>query len=163
MQTFVRCRIMAKRYSGNATEQLQVDAYVKLMRAADTVQSILARNAEAHGITLSQLGVMEILFHLGPSPQKDLAGKILRSGANMTTIIDNLEKRGYVARSRDAADRRIIQINLTEPGRELIAKIFPYHLQNIYRMLGVLEKDELETLSAICRKLGHGARARMTL
>lgn len=154
---------MAKRYSGSDEEILQVDAYVKLMRCADTVQGILARNAEANGLTLSQLGVLEILFHLGVQNQKDLAGKILRSGANMSTIIGNLEKRDFVRRSRDAADRRTVRVELTKTGHELIAKIFPLHMNNIYRMLGALSADELKTLSALTRKLGLAARQRMSV
>lgn len=154
---------MAKRYSGSAEEILQVDAYVKLMRCADTVQGILARNAEANGITLSQLGVLEILLHLGPQTQKDLAGKILRSGANMTTIIDNLEKRNFVRRSRDENDRRTIRVELTATGEALIKKIFPLHMNNIYRMMGALDADELRMLSQLARKLGIAARSRMSV
>lgn len=154
---------MAKRYSGSPEEILQVDAYVKLMRCADTVQGILARNAEANGLTLSQLGVLEILLHLGPQNQKDLAGKILRSGANMTTIIDNLEKREIVRRTRDEADRRTIRVELTETGEDLISRIFPLHMHNIYRMMGALAPDELHALSQLTRKLGIAARGRMTV
>ncbi|AFM13676.1 MarR family winged helix-turn-helix transcriptional regulator [Turneriella parva] len=154
---------MAKRFSGNSDELAQVDAYVKLMRCADTVQGILARNAEANGLTLSQLGVLEILLHLGPQNQKDLAGKILRSGANMTTIIDNLEKRDFVRRSRDEADRRTIRVELTATGESLISAIFPLHMNNIYRMMGALNKEELETLANLTRKLGLAARPRMSV
>lgn len=154
---------MAKRYSGSTDELLQVDAYVKLMRCADTVQGILARNAEANGLTLSQLGVLEILLHLGPQNQKDLAGKILRSGANMTTIIDNLEKRDFVRRTRDETDRRTMRIELTSAGTELIGNIFPLHMNNIYRMMGALNADELRTLSQLARKLGVAARGRMSI
>jgi MarR family 2-MHQ and catechol resistance regulon transcriptional repressor len=154
---------MAKRYSGSTEEVLQVDAYVKLMRCADTIQGILARNAEANGLTLSQLGVLEILLHLGAQNQKDLAGKILRSGANMTTIIDNLEKRQFVRRTRDSADRRTIRVELTDSGRELISRIFPLHMNNIYRMMSVLNAEELKTLAELTRKLGISARARMSV
>jgi len=154
---------MAKRFSGNSGELAQVDAYVKLMRCADTVQGILARNAEANGLTLSQLGVLEILLHLGPQNQKDLAGKILRSGANMTTIIDNLEKRRFVHRLRTEEDRRNIRIELTTEGRKTIEEIFPLHMNNIYRMMSALTKAELETLAELTRKLGLAARPRMSV
>ena len=154
---------MAKRFSGNSDELAQVDAYVKLMRCADTVQGILARNAEANGLTLSQLGVLEILLHLGPQNQKDLAGKILRSGANMTTIIDNLEKRDFVRRSRDEADRRTIRVELTPTGEALISTVSPLHMNNIYRMMGALNSEELETLANLTRKLGLAARPRMSV
>lgn len=154
---------MAKKFSGDESEVLQVEAYVKLMRCADTVQGILARNAETNGLTLSQLGVLEILLHLGPQNQKELAGKILRSGANMTTIIDNLEKRNIVRRLRDTTDRRNIRIELTTEGKEIIEKIFPLHMNNIYRMMGSLTADELSALATLTRKLGLEARRRMTL
>jgi len=154
---------MPKRYAGNATELAQVDAYVKLMRAADTVQAILARNVESFGLTLSQFGVLEILHHQGAQNQKELAQKILRSGANMTTIIDNLEKKNIVCRTPDVNDRRSTRVSLTPEGKELIIKIFPFHMQNIYRMMGTLADDELANLSVLCKKLGTTAPTKMTL
>ena len=154
---------MPKRYGGTDAEKLQIDAYVKMMRCADTVQNQLARNVEAHGITLSQLGVLEILLHHGEQNQKSLAQKMLRSGANMTTIIDNLEKRGIVARTRSGDDRRQIMITLTPAGKKLIEDLFPLHLQNIFRMMSVLSADELELYARLSRKLGLGAKEKMTL
>lgn len=154
---------MPKRYGGTETEKLQIDAYVKMMRCADTVQNLLARNIEAYGITLPQLGVLEILYHHGPSNQKDLAQKILRSGANMTTIIDNLVKRDLVTRSKDDEDRRAVNIALTDAGVKLIAQVFPFHLQNIFRMMSVLDNDELRQFAVLSKKLGLGARPRMSV
>lgn len=154
---------MPKRYGGSDAEKLQIDAYVKMMRCADTVQNQLARNVEAQGITLSQLGVLEILLHHGAQNQKSLAQKMLRSGANMTTIIDNLEKRGIVERTRSGDDRRQIMITLTPAGKKLIEDLFPLHLQNIFRMMSVLSADELELYARLSRKLGLGAREKMTL
>jgi MarR family transcriptional regulator, 2-MHQ and catechol-resistance regulon repressor len=154
---------MPKRYGGTDSEKLQIDAYVKMMRCADTVQSLLARNIESYGITLSQLGVMEILLHHGEQNQKSLAGKMLRSGANLTTIIDNLEKRTLVRRNRGSADRRVVVIDLTPAGKKLIADVFPRHLNNIFRMMSVLSADELRLYAELSRKLGLGARQKMTL
>ena len=154
---------MPKRYGGTEEEKLQIDAYVKMMRCADTVQNQLARNIEAYGITLSQLGVLEILLHHGAQNQKSLAQKILRSGANMTTIIDNLEKRNLVNRSQDANDRRATVIELTVAGQKLISELFPVHTRNIFRMMSVLTPEELRTYASLSRKLGLGSREKMTL
>jgi MarR family 2-MHQ and catechol resistance regulon transcriptional repressor len=154
---------MPKRYGGTDAEKIQIDAYVKMMRCADTVQNQLARNIESYGITLSQLGVMEILLHHGPQNQKTLAEKMLRSGANLTTIIDNLEKRDFVQRTRDSTDRRSVTIALTPAGEKLISELFPFHLQNIFRMMSVLTVPELETFAMLAKKLGRGARAKMTV
>lgn len=154
---------MPKRYGGTDDEKLQIDAYVKMMRCADTVQNLLARNIEAYGLTLSQLGVMEILLHHGPQNQKSLADKMLRSAGNLTTIIDNLERRKLVLRVRASNDRRSVMIELTAEGNSLIARLFPDHLRNIFRMMSVLSDPELEVFAELCKKLGLGARQRMRI
>ena len=46
------------------------------------------------GLTESQIGVLEALAHLGPLTQGELCRKILRSGSNVTTVVDNLERDG---------------------------------------------------------------------
>ena len=84
-------------------------------------------------------------------------------GANMTTIIDNLEKRGIVERTRSGDDRRQIMITLTPQGKKLIEDLFPLHLQNIFRMMSVLSADELELYARLSRKLGLGAREKMSI
>jgi len=53
----------------------------------------------------------------------ELATKILKSNANMTMVIDNLERRGLVARRRQDNDRRCIDVHLTRSGSELIETI----------------------------------------
>jgi MarR family 2-MHQ and catechol resistance regulon transcriptional repressor len=86
--------------------------------------------------------------------QHRLGQKILKSGGNMTLVIDNLQKRGLVEREQDPADRRCITVRLTEAGRELILKIFPRHVGIVVEEFSVLTLDEQAQLAALCRKLG---------
>ena len=86
--------------------------------------------------------------------QNELAKKILKSGGNLTRVIDNLEKNGLVKRTPDPEDRRAFQINLTEKGTELISSIFPQHMDDIYRFFSVLSEKELTTLASFCKKIG---------
>ncbi|HLA99410.1 MAG TPA: hypothetical protein VJL34_13235 [Anaerolineales bacterium] len=73
--------------------------------------------------------------------------------------VNNLEKRGLVRRVRDENDRRMIQMVLTDKGRELIAALFPGHVASIVEEMGVLEPYEQEELGRLCRKLGKMAAA----
>ena len=66
----------------------------------DSLASHLTRNLAEHDITMSQFGVLEALLHLGPLSQGDICHKLLLSGSNITTVIDNLEKRALVRRDR---------------------------------------------------------------
>ena len=81
----------------------------------------------------SQFSVLEMLHHLGPLHQNELASKMLKSNANLTFVIDNLVKRGLVCRARDVADRRFIVVRLTDDGARLIQDIFPGMLASLWR------------------------------
>lgn len=147
---------MGTHYRGAAKEKRALDAYIKLARAADAVTArVNAHLAEAN-LTVSQFGVLEALYHLGPLHQNQLAEKILKSSGNMTLVIDNLEKRDLVQRQRDPADRRYVIVHLTDNGRSLIAAIFPRHVDTVVAEFAVLTPAEQEQLAALCRKVGLG-------
>ncbi|NOZ79979.1 MAG: MarR family transcriptional regulator [Acidobacteria bacterium] len=148
---------MPTRYRGDAGERKALDAYIKLMRAAESVTARLARGIRKAGLTTTQLGVLEALLHLGPMAQCELATKQLKSPANLTTVVDNLERRGLVRRRRDPGDRRRSIVELTPEGEELIAGVFPRHAEAVARELSVLSPAEQDQLARLCRKLGLAA------
>jgi MarR family 2-MHQ and catechol resistance regulon transcriptional repressor len=148
---------MATHFEGDAREVRALDAYIKLSRASGTIDGLLATNLARLGLTTGQLGVMEALLHLGPLTQGDLGRKLLRSGGNVTTVIDNLERRGLVARTRNREDRRVVTVDLTKPGRRLIEKVFPIHARAVAQAMETLTASEQEELGRLCRKLGRGA------
>lgn len=145
---------MPARYAGSPREVRALDTFVKLMRASESVTSELARGLVGTGLTFGQLAVLEALLHLGPMHACELARKVLRSTANMTTVLDNLEKAGLVRRERSGADRRFVTIVLTPGGRERIAAVFPEHASRVADAFRALTASEQEELGRLCRKLG---------
>jgi len=134
-----------------------LNAYINLVRASDSVLSKIAVHLESEGVTMGQFAVLEALLHLGPMCQHALAEKLLRSGGNMTLVVDNLQKQGWVKRVRQEKDRRMVEIHLTPKGRRLITRIFPVHAKVIAQVMGELTPAEQEDLRRIARKLGRGA------
>ncbi|HEX8849015.1 MAG TPA: MarR family transcriptional regulator [Gemmatimonadaceae bacterium] len=149
---------MPTRYQGSPREVQALDAYVKLARATTTVIGRLNQRLQHdHDLTESQLGVLEALFHLGPMPQSELCRKILRSGSNVTTVVDNLERAGLVRRGAQDDDRRVRVVQLTAEGRRLIERVFPRHAARVTELMGALTRDEQRELGRLCRKLGLAA------
>lgn len=148
---------MPTHYRGTVEEERGLSAFINFMRAADSVVARLDAQIEMGGLTHGQFAVLEALLHLGPLNQRDLARKLLRSGGNVTVVIDNLEKRGWVRRDRQKQDRRMVVVSLTPAGRRLIARIFPRHAAAITAEMSRLSPEEQETLRALCRKLGGAA------
>jgi len=147
---------MGTHHEGSEEEIRGLDAFIKLTRAANTVTTRLARKLAEVELTASQFGILETLLHLGPLCQKELGEKLLTTGGNITTIVDNLERRELVKRVRSEEDRRFVAVHLTEEGRRYIGRIFPRHMRHIVESMQVLSPDELEELSRLCKKLGRG-------
>lgn len=147
------------RYKGSEEEARALGVYVKLMRAAESVTARIHRRLDAVGLTISQFGVMEALYHLGPLAQIELGKKILKTSGNITMVIDNLEKRGLVRRQRSREDRRYVTVHLTGAGEKLIRAFFPVHAARIIAEMSILTVSEQEQLGQLCRKLGRGKEA----
>ena len=107
-----------------------------------------------HRLTESQLGVLEALLHAGPLTQGQLSARLLKSGSNLTTVVDNLERAGMVRRERDSTDRRVQHVHLTPTGLERIERIFPEHVARVVDELSKLSPEEQRMLGSLCRKLG---------
>jgi MarR family 2-MHQ and catechol resistance regulon transcriptional repressor len=136
-----------------------LNAFITLVRASEAVSAALHRDLVARRLTTSQFGVLEVLLHLGPLCQGEVAAKLLRSGASMTSVVEGLEKRGLVVRQRTEEDKRFVRVALTGKGRRLIEEIFPGHAKAIARLFGALGRDEQDELRRLCRKLGTAAAA----
>lgn len=142
---------------------LALGSFVKLRRAVNGLTGRLNPPlSKDHGLTETQFGVLEALHHLGPMPQARLCERLLVSGSNLTTVIDNLEKGGLVRRDPNPEDRRAYLITLTESGKATISKAFPEHSARILTLMGALTQAEQRELSRLCKKLGLGLTSQET-
>jgi MarR family transcriptional regulator, 2-MHQ and catechol-resistance regulon repressor len=124
------------------------------VRATDTVTARLGPLVSEAGLSMSQFGVLEALYHLGPLAQCELAKKLLKTGGNVTMVVDNLEKCELVKRERSQSDRRFVTVALTTKGRRLISRILPRQVAAIVEELSILSDTEQQELDRLCRKLG---------
>jgi DNA-binding MarR family transcriptional regulator len=70
--------------------------------------------------------------------------------SNMTSIIDRLARKGIVRRRRDAKDRRVVRVHLTEKGKKMLHEFMRKRGQELENSLGGLsEKDRKELFKAL--------------
>ena len=153
---------MSKR--GGKAEQRALDAYARLTRAADLLvarseRALLASAPGARRLSHAQLMLLATLRRTGPLHQHDLGAKLVRSKANVTALIDGLQRAGLVHRERNATDRRYVAVHLTPAGEAMVDAVYPAHADAIVDALTVLSNDEQERLARLCRKLAKGLRA----
>lgn len=143
---------MNKRYGKKI--DLALDTWVKLARAFASFNKKTTENIRSYGLTQSQFAVIEILGHLGPLKVGEICKKMLVTGGNMTLVLDNVEKLGYIERVHSKEDRRAIVVQLTKQGKDLFEEIFKSHAEYVTKLMSVLTQDEQKILGELLKKLG---------
>ncbi|WP_155969520.1 MarR family winged helix-turn-helix transcriptional regulator [Streptococcus ruminantium] len=121
-------------------------------RAANTISKSELETIKKHGLTVCQFGVMEALYNKGNLRIQDLIDKLLSTSGNMTVVIKNMIRDGYIYKTVDTNDRRASLICLTPLGRKTIENILPEHYDHIGQIFSVLSLEEQEQLARILKK-----------
>ena len=107
------------------------------------------------GLTDVQFNLMMMLKHHGGVEglsQARLSEMMMVNRANVTGLIDRLEKAGMVKRTA-AEDRRYNMIQLTNKGTKLLEKADPAYGDEVNRVLNVLSENDLKRLIKSCEKI----------
>jgi MarR family transcriptional regulator, 2-MHQ and catechol-resistance regulon repressor len=145
---------MGTKYKGSKKTIDALNSYIKLIRSAESLSSKLNLMLSDYGLTESQFGALDSLYHLGPMKQKEIGWKILKSGGNITMVINNLEKRGMVERRKGEKDKRQFIIHLTSKGRKSLSELLPHIVKKIKKHFEILDKDEQKELQRLCKSVG---------
>ncbi|MQA89623.1 MAG: MarR family transcriptional regulator [Gemmatimonas sp.] len=131
--------------------------WVVLSRAREAIASRLQEDVTRHGLTLTEFGILEVLYHKGPMLLGEVQRRILVSSGGVTYLVDRLESKGLVERRTCSEDRRARYAALTDRGFELISRIFPEHAACIEAMMSELTVDEQAIAHGLLRRLGLAA------
>jgi DNA-binding MarR family transcriptional regulator len=102
----------------------------------------------ASGLALSVLADSET-----PLPPNKIAERLIISRASVTSLIDSLERRGYVERHPHGSDRRMLLIELTSSGRQVAMAFRPLVHQHEKAWLEALSEEEQQCLIGLLQRL----------
>jgi DNA-binding MarR family transcriptional regulator len=95
------------------------------------------------GISMAQLHILYTLQRNGEMPMSRLAEFLNVSLSNATGLIDRIEERGYVERTRVPEDRRIVKIRVTPDGLRMLGEIDALSEELLRSVLGRLDRSKL--------------------
>ena len=81
-----------------------------------------------------------------------LIASILATSGNMTVVIKNMERNGWIYRSPNPDDRRASVVGLTEVGKQLIQKALPDHIAMVESAFSVMTEEEQLVLIDLLKK-----------
>jgi DNA-binding MarR family transcriptional regulator len=127
-----------------------------LPRVRRLVFSAATRRLEPTGETMLTWRVLGWALKLGPVTQRDLADAVAQHPAGLGRLLDDLEGRGLVQRTRDAGDRRRVRVVVTPAGRKRWEALLPEVVRSVEQTLSPLSEAQQRTLGDLLRKVVSG-------
>jgi MarR family 2-MHQ and catechol resistance regulon transcriptional repressor len=129
-----------------------------LVRAQANLTRRLAADLERVGVSATGFTMLVLLTSAGGRLElRAMRRRLGASKATATEVLDTLENRGFVNRSRLESDRRAVAVALTQAGSNLVTHAFPAHAERVREAFGVLDETEKRQLADLCRKLDRAA------
>jgi DNA-binding MarR family transcriptional regulator len=132
-----------------------LDSYLPylLNRAGTRIAASFSEEVRPLGATLQMWRVLAALREHDGRRMGDLSTTTSIEVSTLTRLIDNMEKRGLVARRRDCQDARAIALHVTPAGRRLTQRIVPIAERYETVALAGFNSAETRTLKAALRRL----------
>jgi DNA-binding MarR family transcriptional regulator len=104
-------------------------------------------------LTPPQFYVLATIGYAGGLPFGEIGEKMMVTVSNLTGIVDRLEEKKLVARERDARDRRVVRVMLTDKGSKVYRNTIPVFEKSISEFFSPLNKTQQKELAGLLRKL----------
>jgi DNA-binding MarR family transcriptional regulator len=136
---------------GKPFANLEEEVFLNVLRTGDALlqgETEVLRSAE---LTFPQYNVLRILRGAGAAGAScgEIGERMVNRDPDLTRLLDRLEARGLVGRSRDTRDRRVVVATITEDGkavlRSLDAAVARVHREQLRHMT----RQQLETLAEL--------------
>ena len=138
-------------------DSLEQQAFLSLWRTYDRLRALEDELFGRYELSPQQYNVLRLLKaeHPDPLPTLALADRLVSRAPDITRMLDKLEQRGLIQRTRPPTDRRTVLVGVTVAGLALVDKISAPLRDCHERQLGHLSGNDLKKLVALL----HAARA----
>jgi DNA-binding MarR family transcriptional regulator len=140
---------MAPSHSGT----LASEAFVLIAKAASLMDHEATEFLREFGLSPTQYNVLRILRDAGENGAtcSQVAERMINRDPDITRMLDRLESRGWAVRNRSAADRRVVQVQLSTAGAELLARLDVPVSEWLDSRFSEFGPEQLRTLSSLLR------------
>ena len=137
---------------------LQQEAYLSVVRTSTSLTDAMEDLVKERGISATQYNVLRILRGAGEGGlcRNELRDRMLTRMPDMTRLLDRMEEAGFVTRSREREDRRMVLTRISARGRELLSEL-DRPMSDLHRdQLARLTDEQLKTLIDLLTAVREG-------
>jgi DNA-binding MarR family transcriptional regulator len=132
------------------TECLEELTYLELCRTTDLLSRRLAGLLKTEDLSANQYNVLRILRGSPDGlPCGEIGSRMITRDPDITRLLDRLEKRSLISRSREIKDRRMVMARITSEGLDLLARMDDPVRQAHRNQLGHLGRERLRAMTEL--------------
>ena len=118
----------------------------------------LANALKAHDMTTTKMRALAILSISSPVTINELSLYALTEQSTMSRTLDSLEAKGFILRRPRAEDLRVRDVEITQPGREAFAKVWPTMYETLLKIFEGVDNQEYKAFTATLHKMIQNIR-----
>jgi DNA-binding MarR family transcriptional regulator len=133
---------------GKPFESLEAEVFLNLMRTADALSRGAEEILKLARLSHTQYNVLRILRGAGEQGLccREVAERMITRDPDITRLVDRLERRGLLTRSRDSRDRRVITVRITSTGLKVLKDLDGPMAKHNRNLLSHMDKGDLRKL-----------------
>jgi len=133
-------------------------AFLEMLRATDQLSRALVPLLKAEQLSPTQYNVLRILRGAPEGlPCGEIGQRMITRDPDITRLLDRLEKRGLIARWRDAKDRRMVLARIMPEGLKMLDRLDGPMQEGHRKQLGHLGRERLKALCELLRAARRGS------
>lgn len=132
-----------------------IEVLARIARIASMSNHAFEAALAPEGISRAEFDVLTAIRRAHrPLRASEVTSVTLMSGASTTKIADRLVRDGLLERLKLARDARVVLLQLTDTGRELVDRVFPIRIALDRELLSGLSENQMRTLADLLREVG---------
>jgi DNA-binding MarR family transcriptional regulator len=118
----------------------------------------LADALKAHDMTTTKMRALAILSISSPVTINELSLYALTEQSTMSRTLDTLEEKGLILRRPRAGDLRVRDVEITQPGRDAFAKVWPKMYETLLKIFEGVDSQEYKAFTTTLHKMIQNIR-----
>jgi DNA-binding MarR family transcriptional regulator len=149
--------VLPKNTTVRKFDSREQEVYLSLWRTYDRLRAFEEVVFSEWDLTAQQYNMMRLLRADAPAPVPTLAlaAKLISKAPDITRMLDRLEEKGWIVRTRSLSDRRAVLVSITDSGLKLLDTLSDSIAKMHEKQLGHLSVSELKSLCDLLRKARH--------
>jgi len=134
---------------------LEEEVYLEIRRTSEVVARWAVETLKPSRLTPSQFNVLRILRGARPASMssREISERMVTHDSDLTRLLDRLEGSGWISKSRDERDRRVVNVRITNAGLKVVEEASSAVRARLQSTLGPLGPRKLGTLADLLERV----------